>query len=56
MAQENIDGVPLLNIDPSSPNYIYIEKGQPKCVQGFIKRADERLFMSFHSDYKEAAQ
>lgn len=50
MTQTTSDGTHHLLIDPNEPNYLFLTKAQLSCVVGYLKRADERLFISFNTD------
>jgi hypothetical protein len=54
--EEDSEGNHYLTIDANEPNYLYLNKGELTCVRGFIKRADERLFISFYSQDRKIAQ
>ena len=39
-------------VEPSEANYIYVYQ-KPTCLQGYLKKKDEKMFVSFYSREKE---
>jgi hypothetical protein len=50
--EETSEGHHYLLINANEPNYLYLNKAELTCMKGFLKRADERLFISFYSQDK----
>lgn len=50
------DGNHYLKINSNEPNYLYVNKGSLNCIRGYLRRADERLFISFYAQDKELAK
>jgi hypothetical protein len=42
-------------MNPAESSFIYVTKGKPTCLSGFLKRSDEKIFLSFRISQKSIA-
>lgn len=53
---EEVNDTHVVHVNPSEPNYIYLVQGKLNCLKGYLKRADERLFLSYALRDRETAE